>query len=323
MNLIKSRAMIVTKISDEAEGIKSLYLEFQDGGKSPNIDPGAHVEIELQDGLIRSYSLSNAPEHRNLYRITVARDINSSGGSIFLHDSVRVGDILQVSEQLNNFKLDTDAEFSLFIAGGIGVTPFVPMIARLNELNRAWRIVYTARTRNRAALLDDLAWLEGQGRGKVELNFNEEPGGTLIDLPTVLGSIPKGSHVYCCGPEPLLEKFRAVAAEHKIDDECVHFEYFSGHVDAATAGGFEVVCAKSKLTVQVMEGQTILSALIAAGLDIPFACSEGICGSCKTSVLEGEPDHRDLILSSKERQANDVMYVCCSGSQSKRLVLDL
>ncbi|MBN8816506.1 MAG: oxidoreductase [Sphingomonas sp.] len=315
-------SLVVDDIRQEAEDVKSFYLRNNASAPLPDVDPGAHVELILPDGRLRSYSLSNMPDHRGLYRLTVARDRGGSGGSIYMHDKVRVGDVVQASSQVNNFKLNVDAPSSLFIAGGIGITPFVPMIASLNELRRPWRLIYSARTRHRAALLNDLSQLEAAGVGQVELNFNEEPGGVLLNIAKIITELQPEQHVYCCGPEPMLDSFRSEVSAKGIADSRVHYEYFKGNVDAATDGNFDVLCSRSNLTVHVKAGQTILNALTSAGIDIPFACSEGICGSCKTKVIEGIPDHRDLILSSTERNKNNVMYVCCSGSRSQRLVLD-
>ena len=137
-----------------------------------------------------------------------------------------------------------------------------------------------------------------------------------------MSGLPEGSHVYCCGPEPMLNAFRSAASGAGIDDEHVHFEYFQGDVDKADAGGFTVVCQKSDVSVVVKPGETILKALGAAGIDVPFSCEQGICGACETVVLEGEPDHRDLVLSPQEQKENKKIFICCSGSKSDRLVLD-
>ena len=151
----------------EADGIISLYLRSIDGKPLPPADPGGHIDLYLPNGMSRSYSLSNMPEDNGIYRLTVARDANSRGGSIYLHDAVKVGDTIDISAQHNNFALVEDAPYSVFIGGGIGVTPFIPMMARLNECGRPWLLHYSARTRQRAALLDDIAQLEGEMSGSI------------------------------------------------------------------------------------------------------------------------------------------------------------
>lgn len=306
----------------EAEEIVSLYLRAVNGIALPPVDPGGHIDLFLPNGMSRSYSLSNMPQHSGIYRLTIARDANSRGGSQYLHDSIKIGDEIDISAQHNNFVLAEDAPHSVFIAGGIGITPFIPMMARLNECGRSWLLHYSARTHKRAALLDDIALLEQAGRGKVKHNFDDEPGGETLDLAAILSSVSESTHVYCCGPEPMLNAFRAGADRSGLDEARVHFEYFKGDVDKAEDGGFTVVCRQSKVTVQVKPGETILEALGSAGVELPSSCEEGICGACETRVLEGEPDHRDLILSLQEQEENTKMFICCSGSKSDRLVLD-
>jgi len=315
-------AVQVFKLHLEADGIISIYLRSLDGSALPPAEPGGHIDVFLPNGLSRSYSLSNTPEDIGVYRLTVARDLRSRGGSIYLHDAVKLGDTLDISAQHNNFALVEDAPHSVFIAGGIGVTPFIPMMARLNELGRPWVLHYSARTRQRAALLNDILQLEESGIGEVRLNFDEEPGGKMLDLTSIVATLPNNAHVYCCGPEPMLNSFRLAADLAGVADERVHFEYFQGNIDKAEAGGFTVICRKSDVAVQVKPGQTILKALETAGIDVPFSCEQGICGACETAVLEGEPDHRDLILSHQEQKESKKMFICCSGSKSDRLVLD-
>lgn len=312
----------VFKLRLESDGIISIFLRSLDGNALPPAEPGGHIDVFLPNGLSRSYSLSNMPEDIGIYRLTVARDLRSRGGSAYLHDVVKLGDTLDISAQHNNFALVEDAPLSVFIAGGIGVTPFIPMMARLNELGRPWVLNYSVRTQQRAALLNDILQLEKGGIGEVRLNFDEEPGGKMLDLAAIVSSLANNAHVYCCGPEPMLNAFRSAAENAGVADARVHFEYFQGNVDKADAGGFTVICQKSDVTVQVKPGQTILKALESVGIDVPFSCEQGICGACETVVLEGEPDHRDLILSHQEQEENKKMFICCSGSKSDRLVLD-
>lgn len=313
----------VFQIDLEADDVVSLHLRREDGLALPPVDPGAHVDVFMPGDISRSYSLSNISDNSGTYRLTIARDVNSQGGSIYLHDTIKVGATLQISIQHNNFELVEDAPSSVFIAGGIGITPFIPMIARLNQAGKNWRLHYCVRTRSRAALLDDLAALAAAGMCEVLLNFDEEPGGTILDLATVLAEMPKDVHAYCCGPIGMLDAFRASAAGAGIPDEQVHYEYFTSKVEKADSGGYSVVCDRSKITVVVKPGETILGALAVAGMDVPSSCLEGICGSCETKVISGEPDHRDMILSRKERAENSKIMICCSGSKSETLVLDL
>lgn len=313
----------IVAIRYEAQGVLSFVLRRPDGAPLPPIDPGAHVDLHLPNGLMRSYSLSNGLGDAGAYRLTIARDAKSSGGSIWLHDQLRVGQLLEVSAPRNNFTLATAAPYSVFIAGGIGVTPFLPMIVSLNMAGKPWRLHYCVRTRDRAALLEELEALAADGMGELVPNFDEEPNGAMLDLGAVLAGLPADAHVYCCGPGGMLDAFRAGAQAADIAEERVHFEYFSGDVAAATDGGYVVECRQSSKEVVVQPGQTILEALKAAGIDVPFSCEEGVCGACETRILSGVPDHRDLILSERERSEGKTMMVCCSGSKSERLVLDI
>lgn len=306
----------------EATDVLSFLLRPLTDELSLKIDPGSHVDVHLPNDMMRSYSLSNGAGHTEDYRLTVSRDPNSRGGSAFMHDSLRVGQILQISKPRNNFCLAENAPMSVFISGGIGITPFIPMITRLNALGRPWRIHYCVRTRDRAALLGELEALAATGSGELCTNFDEDPAG-ILDLDATMRLVPPDAHVYCCGPTGMLNAFRTGAASAGISDERVHFEYFSSDVQGATEGGFTVVLRKSGKEIVVEPGQSILAAVTALGLNVPYSCEEGICGACETPVIEGKPDHRDMILSDAEREESKTMMICCSGSKSERLILDL
>jgi vanillate O-demethylase ferredoxin subunit len=311
----------VQSISFEAKDVWSFVLSALDGAPLPPFEPGAHIDVEIAPGLERSYSLSSTKVDGS-YRITVAKDANSTGGSKHLHEQMRPGMIINISLPRNNFELAEDAPLSVFIAGGIGVTPFLPMAARLNARSRAWRMHYCVRTKDRAGLLQELMTLASEGEGTVLPNFDEEPGGAMLDLNRVIGALGPHDHVYCCGPAGMLDAFRKACKAHDFADEQVHFEYFSSTTEAATEGGYEVVLAKSGLTLKVAPGQTILHAMLAAGVDVPYSCEDGICGTCETTVLAGTPDHRDMILSERERQRGNRMMICCSGSKTATITLD-
>src|SRR3546814_8993704 len=239
-----------------------------------------------------------------------------------MHDSLRVGQVLQISKPRNNFELAQNAEISVFIAGGIGITPFIPMIARLNENGQPWRLHYCVRARDRAAFVAELEGLASAGDGELIPNYDEDPAG-MLDLEATLAAIPADAHIYCCGPTAMIAAVRAGAHSAGIASPRVHFEYFSSEVENATEGGFTIVLHKSGDEIVVEPGQTILHALTQHGLNVPYSCEEGICGACETRVIEGTPDHRDMILSDAEREESKTMMICCSGSKSPRLVLDL
>jgi ferredoxin-NADP reductase len=311
--------VLVKSITYEAEDIISLDLRPVDGRRLPGFTAGAHIELQLRNGLPRHYSLMNAQDEAHRYCVAIHKDPASRGGSRFIHDTVRPGDILKIGPPRNNFALAEAAPCSILIAGGIGITPIWCMLQRLVNLGRPWRLFYAARSRVRAVFLEQIVALNAAAN--VHLHFDDESGGALIDLNEVVRSAASGTHLYCCGPLPMLAAFeRATAA---LPADTVHVEYFSARQPVDASGGFDVVLARSGRTVHVPEHSTILDALHAAGVEVAHSCLEGVCGTCETKVLEGIPDHRDMVLTAQERAANRSMMICCSGSKSARLVLDL
>lgn len=300
----------------EAPEIVSYDLRPVEGAELPPFTAGAHIDLTLPSGLVRSYSLVNLQSERHRYVIAVQKDRASRGGSTWVHANFRAGDILAVDGPRNNFALDESAEKSLFIAGGIGITPILSMIGRLSALGRDWELIYCSRTRGGTPYLDRL-----EGNSRVRFNFDQEPSGKMLDIAGVVKAVPARGHLYCCGPIPMLDAFEK--ATNDLPRERVHVEYFTAKEQPAVDGEFMVVLAKSGREIAVPRGKTILEALSDAGLDIPHSCTEGICGTCETRVLEGVPDHRDLILTEGERAGNKTMMVCCSGSKSAKLVLEL
>jgi tetrachlorobenzoquinone reductase len=311
----------VKRIGFEAETIHSYELVAPEGGDLPAFTAGCHIDLHLPNGMIRSYSLVNDQRERNRYVVAVNKDAASRGGSRFVHETVRPGDILTISQPRNNFVLQESAAHSVLIAGGIGITPLLAMIRRLEALSRSWELFYTARSRPAAAFLDELNALRPSGHANIHLNFDQEQPSRLLDLPAIVKDAPKEAHLYCCGPVSMLEAFEAATADRPGDH--VHVEYFKAREKPAVAGGFEVKLARSQRTVAVQAGQSILNALLDAGVAASYACTEGVCGTCETRVIDGVPDHRDLFLSKEEQAANKTMMICCSGSKSPTLVLDV
>jgi ferredoxin-NADP reductase len=311
----------VKRISFEAETIHSYEMVAPGGGDLPAFTAGCHIDLNLPNGMIRSYSLVNDQRERSRYVVAVNKDAASRGGSRFVHETVRPGDILTISQPKNNFVLQESAAHSVLIAGGIGITPLLAMIRRLEMLSRSWELFYTARSRSAAAFLDELNALWPNGHANVRLNFDQEPPGRLLDLPAIVKDAPKDAHLYCCGPVSMLEAFEAATTDRPGDH--VHVEYFKAKEKPAVAGGFEVKLARSNRTIPVQAGKSILDALLDAGVAVSYACTEGVCGTCETRVIDGVPDHRDLFLSKEEQAINKTMMICCSGSKSPTLVLDI
>jgi ferredoxin-NADP reductase len=303
-----------------AEDVVALTLVPADGGAMPSWAPGAHVDLHLPCGLIRQYSLCGDPADDGRWRVAVLREPAGRGGSAFVHSDLYVGTELTVTGPRNNFPL-ADAGRYLFIAGGIGITPILPMLNEASQRGRPWQLLYGGRRRASMAFLDELAaW-----GSRVTVCPEDETG--LLDLDSLLGIPQPGTAVYCCGPEPLLRAAGERCAAWPPGT--LHVERFSpaeldgpGTRDVCDVP-FEVELASSGRVVEVPCGMSVLAALRDAGVDVLSSCEEGTCGTCETGVLEGVPDHRDSVLEPAERDACDIMMICVSRARTPRLVLDL
>ena len=315
------RRVRVHSVTWEAEGI--LSYEFRDpaGAALPDFTAGAHIDLNLPTGLVRSYSLCNPQGERHRYVVAVQKDRASRGGSTWVHDKLRTGDIVTISPPRNNFPLAEDAAHSLLIAGGIGITPLWCMVQRLAALGRSAELIYCVRTRKEAAFRAPIEAAGAAGGIKVTFNFDGEPGGKMLDVAATTAAASSETHLYCCGPLPMLDAFEAATKD--LPRERVHVEYFTAKEAPAAEGGFTVVLAKTGKSFQIPPGKTILETLLDAGINVASSCLEGVCGTCETRVLEGTPDHRDVVLTESERKASKTMMICCSGSKTDRLVLDL
>jgi len=299
---------------------RTNLFEFRppNGGDVPEFTAGSHVDVYLPNGTIRQYSIASGVTDRTRYLLGVKLEEKGRGGSRCMHDDLRVGHIVKLGLPRNNFSLIEDAALSIFIAGGIGITPIKCMIDRLQGLGHAWRLHYAVRARDEAVFATEFV---GTG-DRVHLHVDSELGGKVIDVAAIIASAPADAQLYCCGPTPMLEAFEQACIGRPKGR--VHLERFSApDVTAATGGAYTVELARSKRTITVAAGESLIDALKAAGLKIKTSCEQGICGTCETRVLSGIPDHRDMILSDDEKAANDTMMVCCSGSLSPTLVLDL
>jgi ferredoxin-NADP reductase len=287
-----------------------------DGAALAPYEPGAHIDLHLPGGFMRQYSLVRPYRPDQGYLVGVKLDAATRGGSRYLLQQARVGELFQVGGPRNNFPLDEAAPHSVLIAGGIGVTPIWCMAQRLDERGASFEMHYAVRTRADAAFLAELERMAPRAR----LHVDAEAEGVL-DVPAILAAAPRDAHLYCCGPGPMLEAFEAASAGWPEGQ--VHVEYFSAAPPEPLEGGFVVELARSGLKLAIGPGDTILEAVRAAGIPAPSSCEQGVCGACETKVLEGLPDHRDHILSPAERKENRTMMICCSGALSEKLVLDL
>lgn len=301
----------------ETISIRLFDLRDPGGRALPSFAPGAHLDVRLNGGLVRSYSLIGSPADGSRYLLGVQRDPQSRGGSRFLHDQTRVGDLIEVSQPINQFPLVDDAARSVLIAGGIGITPILPMVERLAGLGRPFVLHYGVRDRETLPFQSRIA----RHGDKVRTAFSREPGGRRLDIAAIVDAAPADAELYCCGPRGMLEAFAKATTGR--DSARVHVEHFSTVEPAAVEGGFEVVLARRGRTVAVPPGKTILEALNEAGIEPACSCIEGVCGTCETRVLDGLPDHRDAILTPEERAQNRSMMICVSGARTGRLVLDL
>jgi ferredoxin-NADP reductase len=316
--MIKAKLNCVTR---ETEDISVFEFRAPEATALPSFLAGSHIDLHLGSGLVRSYSLVNCPSETHRYVIAVKKEPHSRGGSRFLHEQLNAGDELDIDEPRNNFRLCEKAPKSILIAGGIGVTPFASMARRLEKLGLPWELHYAARNRCSAGFVTDLA----SYGSKVNFYFSQESVDEIparrVDLDRIVAEVPSDAHVYCCGPRNMLAAFEKAAAA--LPSEQTHIEFFSNADEIDKAGGFDVRLARSGQTIEVRPGETILDVLLKRGIDAPYSCLEGVCSTCETRVISGIPDHRDLILSREEREANDRMLICCSRSKSAVLVLDL
>lgn len=309
--------VVVTAREIRAEGVVSLTLADPGGARLPAWTPGAHIDLLLDD-IVRQYSLCGPPGDQHTWRVAVLLDPDGRGGSVKVHQTLKVGDQVAVRGPRNHFPLHACPRY-IFIAGGIGITPILSMIAVATEAGSDWRLYYGGRSRASMAFLDEL-----QPYGEQVIIWPDDERG-LLPLDQILGDPADGVLVYCCGPEGLLS-----AAEQRCaawPAGALHLERFTAKPQPEPAAGeqatFEVVCQRSGLTVTVPPGQSIIDALDEQGVSVLSSCLEGVCGTCETRVLEGVPDHRDSLLTEDEREAGEYMMVCVSRSKSDRLVLDL
>ncbi|WP_411092014.1 PDR/VanB family oxidoreductase [Streptomyces sp. 049-1] len=305
--------LVVARRQPAAEGVLALTLCHPRGEELPRWQPGAHVDVVLGPGLERQYSLCGDPADRAVWRIAVLRERVGRGGSAYVHEELKVGDRVLVRGPRNHFRLEAARRYR-FVAGGIGITPILPMLAAAEEAGAEWSLLYGGRTRAGMAFTGEL---ERYG-DRVTLVAEDESG--RLDLAPVVDDVPGDTLVYCCGPGPLLD-----AAGERCPAGRLRVERFSP-ARAQPAGpetGFEVVLARSGRTVAVPPDVSVLDAVRGAGVEVLFSCTEGTCGTCETEVVSGEPEHRDSVLTEEERAAGETMLICVSRCRGRRLVLDL
>jgi ferredoxin-NADP reductase len=310
------RLVRVAEVRRVATDVVCIDLKPADRRPFEAFEPGAHVDLYAPNGALRQYSLCGDPADQSRYTVAVKREASGRGGSSSMHDDVEVGTAMGMTGPRNFFPLSAAAAHSVFIAGGIGITPIRAMILALERAGASWELHYCARSDAHAAFYPELAAL---GSDRVTTYFSETP---LLDAAALLRQVRPGAHVYCCGPEGLM-KAVAAAASHWPEEQ-VHFEWFAApKQDWPENRAFIIELARSGLTLEVPAARTILQVVRDHGIDVVSACEEGVCGTCETRVLEGACEHRDVLLSPAERAAGKTMMVCISRAKTPKLVLDL
>ncbi|MFD9390947.1 PDR/VanB family oxidoreductase [Streptomyces sp. NPDC060000] len=304
--------LIVSSREFAADGVLALTLRHPLGEPLPAWEPGAHVDLVLGPELERQYSLCGDPGDRSAWRIAVLREPSGRGGSAHVHEQLRAGDKVRVRGPRNHFALRPAPRYR-FVAGGIGITPILPMLAAAEAAGAEWSLLYGGRSRDSMAFTGELA----RYGDRVTVAPQDETG--LLDLGSVLDALPEGTLVYCCGPGPLLD-----AVEERCPLGALRVERFQAKEQPVGADAeFEVELARSGRTLTVAAGVSVLDTVRAAGVEVLYSCTEGTCGTCETDVIEGTPEHRDSVLGPQEREAGETMMICVSRCRGRKLVLDL
>jgi phthalate 4,5-dioxygenase reductase subunit len=307
----------VTRNETIAEGINLLEFRDPQGGALPQFSAGAHIAVRVPNGLLRKYSLCNDPAERDRYLIAVKREVNGRGGSCNLIDAVKSGDELTVTAPVNDFGLPPRAQDFLFIAGGIGVTPMMAMIRQVIAEKKRFRLFYCSRSPETTAFRDELSAPEF--RDMVTIHYDQGDTSRSLDLRPILAERKNREHLYCCGPRPLMEAVRAMT-DH-WSPTAVHFEAFSeAETHKADDKPFKVRLTRSGAVLDVPTDRTILEVLREHGLDVPSSCETGTCGTCRTKLLAGVADHRDLVLAEHERK--DTIMICVSRARGNEITID-
>ncbi|MCZ4303463.1 PDR/VanB family oxidoreductase [Zoogloeaceae bacterium G21618-S1] len=311
----------VARRTQLAEDIIGLSLAPVADTPLPPVTAGAHIDLTLPNGLVRQYSLAST-DLREGYQIGILLDPTSRGGSASAHRDIAVGDTIRISAPRNHFPLVEGARQSLLFAGGIGITPMISMADTLDATGADFTLHYCVRSAGRAAFRERLR--QAPYATKTHFHIDDRADSPPLDARAALAHPTADTHLYVCGPNGFLDHIISTARDMGWAETNIHFERFSAPpTTAVDDGSFELALAKSARTVHVNAGQSAAQALFAAGIALPMSCEQGLCGTCLTTVLDGEPDHRDMFLTDAEKAANTCFTPCCSRARSARLVIDL
>ena len=322
MNTSNLTVQVLRKWTEAVNVCVFELVNAENGKPLPAFSAGSHIDVHITDTLTRQYSLCNDPLENDRYLIGVLKDPATRGGSKAMHEVVREGDLLQISAPKNHFPLAHEANRSLLLAGGIGVTPILCMAERLAVVGADFEMHYCTRSKASTAFYDRIA--KAGFASKVQFHFDDGAPQQKLDMAAQFATPQAGTHLYVCGPKGFMDAVLSMARSSGWAEEQLHYEFFSAEVVTFDSdASFEVKLASSGKIVSVPKGQTIVQALSAAGVEVQVSCEQGVCGTCLTRVLEGTPDHRDMYLTPEERSKNDQFTPCCSRAKSPMLVLDL
>ncbi len=313
----------VVKITEEACGIRSFLLEKTGLLKLPKYTPGSHIDVHCGEGIIRQYSLCGDPSDRRHLMIAVKQDESSRGGSDLLHTKVNEGDKLEIGSPRNNFPLDQTISHATLLAGGIGITPIIAMSDRLHALGIPLALHYFSRGADYTAFQNRLN--QGDYAQHVTFHHGLEPAATYSTLQSILAVPQIDGQVYICGPGPFMDSAESIATSGSWSPEAVKLERFSANpvLAGAPTHAFELVLARTGITLKVGANETILNVLEDNNIDPAFSCEQGVCGTCVTEIIQGTADHRDSFLSAKQKESNAKMCICVSRAKGSNLVLNL
>lgn len=314
--------LIVAHRRTDAEGVCVFELVHPEGRELPSFTAGSHIEVHLPK-MVRHYSLCNSPSDRSRYVIGVLDQPGGRGGSRWIHERLKIGDEIEVGRPRNFFELNESAPASILIAGGIGVTPLLSMMESLHAIGAEYQFHYFAASDSKMAFKERFQRSDFVARTHLHLGYDIQA--VECQLDRVLGSALPDVHVYACGPQGLIDAVRCHAAKHGMSQAQVHFELFGTPPPLQTEADrtFRIVIHRTGQSVEIPPGVPVTEALASAGVVIPTSCEAGVCGTCRTRVVEGQPEHRDLYLTPEEQASNQVFLPCCSRSISSVLVIDL